>query len=278
MIDEEKEKVVWKPYPEYPFIEANQFGEIRIRDRVITDKNGNKRLVKGRFLKQQFTARGYLRVEFSVKGKTVNIFVHRIVATCFIPNPDNLPQVNHKDNDPTNNAVSNLEWCTNQYNQDYRKNFGTSPAQLFGRPVFAVDLKTGKVLRFETQSEASRQLGVDISSITRVIKGEQNSAGGYWFTEDEREITERKIQEIKANMQSRPVIAVNKKTSEVFWFESQREAERQLGVSESHVCAVVRGQRKTTGGYWFCRADKNVAEKTRDKFGDKIANKIKEFI
>lgn len=52
MFDIEKEQVIWKPYPEYPFIEANKFGEIRTKDRYVPSKNGSKRLVKGHVLKQ----------------------------------------------------------------------------------------------------------------------------------------------------------------------------------------------------------------------------------
>lgn len=273
-----REQEIWKTYLKYPWIEASNLGRVRTKDRIITDKNGKKRFVKGKVLKQQLDINGYMRVEFRVNGKTVYLSVHRTVATCFIPNPNGYPEVNHKDNDRTNNVVNNLEWCTSQYNQNYKKNFGTSSTQVLGRPVVVVDLKTGKVLRFETRSEAACQLGVDISSITRVVKGEQNTIGDYWFTEDESEITEKKIREIKANMQSHPVIAVNPKTSEVFLFKSQHEAERQLGVSQSHICAVIRGQRKTTGGYWFCRADEDAVEKTIKKFGDEIANKVKELM
>ena len=273
-----KEQEIWRTYPKYPFIEANQFGEVRTKDRYVMRKNGIKYHVKGHILKQYVNERGYLFVHFNANGKQVNLKVHRIIATCFIPNPDNLPQVNHKDNNPKNNTVSNLEWCTSQYNSDYKKNFGTSPAELFGTPVFAVNLKTGKVFYFESQCEASRQLGVSQGHIGDVINSRLNQAGGYWFTEDESEITEKKIKEVRDNMQSCPVIAVNPKTSEVFWFESQHEAARQLSVSQAHICAVVKGQRKTTGGYWFCRADEDAVGETRKKFGDEMANKVKKLM
>ncbi|AXH75738.1 MAG: HNH endonuclease [Bacteriophage sp.] len=171
-----KQKEVWKTYPEYPFIEANQFGEIRTKDRFVEYKNGSKRLIKGRVLKQYLNKSGYMFVHFGLNGKLVNLSVHRVVAICFIPNPDKKPEVNHIDNDRTNNVVSNLEWCSRQYNLDYKKKFGT-----FGRPVIAVNLDTSEISWFETRSEAARQLDANQSKICKVIKGKVNKTKGYWF-------------------------------------------------------------------------------------------------
>ncbi len=119
-----KQVSIWKTYPDYPFIEANQFGEVRIKDRYITYKDGRKRLYKGHVLKQYLNKNGYMQVVFSVDKKQVNLYVHRIIATCFIPNSDNLPEVNHIDCDRTNNNLNNLEWCTHEYNNQYREKYG----------------------------------------------------------------------------------------------------------------------------------------------------------
>ena len=140
MTNEANEEEIWKNYPEFPFIEANQFGEVRTKDRIVKSKDGRNYHIKGRVLKQRDNGYGYMCVKFKINGKNITRYVHRIVATCFIPNPDNLPEVNHKDNDRTNNSVSNLEWCSRQYNNNYKKNFGTTSAELFGRSVFAVEL------------------------------------------------------------------------------------------------------------------------------------------
>ena len=273
-----KEQEIWKPYPEFPFVEANQFGKIRTKDRWVTVKGQSKRLVKGRVLKPQDIGHGYVQVHFRVDGKHVYLYVHRIVATCFIPNPNNYPEVNHIDNDPTNNAVNNLEWCTHCYNMSYKEKYGISSAEALGRPVFAVNLKTGKVIRLETRSEAARKLGVSQGNIYSVIKGKLYQIGGYWFTEYESEITEEKIREIKAKMKFRPVISANPETYEVFLFKTQSEAARQLGVDVSNVTKVVKGKLHKTGGCWFTYADENAVEITRAKFGDKIAKKVKELI
>ena len=103
-----EQDIIWKTYPEFDFIEANQFGEVRTKDRHVTRGDGRKQFIKGRILKQNKLPNGYMYVNFRVNGKKFHRYVHRIMATCFLPNPNNLPEVNHKDNDPTNNTAGNL--------------------------------------------------------------------------------------------------------------------------------------------------------------------------
>ena len=86
------------------------------------DNNGGKVFVEGRILKLSKTRKGYLSARVTVNKKAYAISIHREVAIAFIPNPLNLPQVNHIDEDKTNNHVSNLEWCTCRENiTSYRK-------------------------------------------------------------------------------------------------------------------------------------------------------------
>ena len=181
MTSEAREQEIWKVYPKIPFIEASNLGRIRTKDRYVPVSGRGKRLIKGRVLKQHLDNNGYLCVRFKVNGKLVHLRVHRIIAISFIPNPNNYPEVNHKDNDRTNAAISNLEWCTSKYNSDYKKNFGTSPADVQGKSVIAVNLKTGKVFKFESQHEAAKQLEILAQSINKVLKGRMNKTHDYWF-------------------------------------------------------------------------------------------------
>ena len=200
---------VWKTYPEYDFIEASNLGRIRSKDHYIMRKDGKKYHAKGHVLKQWLDRGGYLFVNFRVNGKKISRKVHRIIATTFIPNPKNLPQVNHIDCNRTNNVVENLEWCTCQENIAYRDKLGHTA---------------------------------------------------------------------KNNSPKKPVIAVNLEKSEVFYFKSQHEAARQLGASQANIWRVINDKRKTIGGYWFCYADENAVEKTRAKFGDKVADEVEKLI
>lgn len=182
MVNTEQQEI-WKTCPEYPWIEASNLGRVRTKSRVVTGKDGKKYHVKGHILKQHFNPYrgGYLYLSFQVNGKTIHRYVHQIIAITFIPNPHGYLEVNHKDNNPKNNAVSNLEWCTSQYNVAYREKYGVSAAKAVGQSVLVVNSEIGEVLWFKTQAEAARQLGVDARYVNNVIKGRQKTAGGCWF-------------------------------------------------------------------------------------------------
>ena len=153
MIKNESE--IWRAHPDIDKIEVSSFGRVRP--------------VKGHCYKNRLGNAGYLLVEFRINGKVVCKYVHRLVAETFLSNHDNLPQVNHKDNDRTNNNASNLEWCTASYNSKYREKFGISTTESQGHPLFAVNLSTLEVSHFRSQREASRALGVSHVNINGVI-------------------------------------------------------------------------------------------------------------
>lgn len=77
-----------------------------------------------RWLALHDNGHGYMKVHTTVNNKQVTRYVHRLVAECFIPNPNNLPQVNHKDGIKTNNNVDNLEWCTSAENHRHAREIG----------------------------------------------------------------------------------------------------------------------------------------------------------
>ena len=171
---------IWKSHPEYAGIEVSTLGRVRTLDRVVSSEKYT-RFFKGRILKPYGTGLGYMQVSIKADGKWTKKLVHRLVAQTFIPNHDNLPEINHKNGDRTNNNVSNLEWCSRSYNIQYREKFGEAA----GRPVFAINLSTLKVSRFRSQIEASRVLGIFHQSINAVIKGNQKKAHGFWFVSDD---------------------------------------------------------------------------------------------
>lgn len=85
----------------------------------VSNKGNVRNVRRNTLLKLSKTNYGYIQVHLYKNGIRTGLRVHRLVAEAFIPNPDNLPQVNHKDEDKTNNNVTNLEWCTVKYNTNY---------------------------------------------------------------------------------------------------------------------------------------------------------------
>lgn len=99
----------WRDIPKYcGLYQASNLGYIRSVTRV-TIQSGAQRCIKGRTLSPAKDKFGYSRVTLSKKGVHHTYYIHRLIAETFIPNPDNLPQINHKDENPNNNEVSNLE-------------------------------------------------------------------------------------------------------------------------------------------------------------------------
>ena len=86
---------------------------------MVSNIGNVKSLIKNKIIKYFINKKGYRLVSLSKNGIIKKFSVHRLVAQAFIPNPDNLPQVNHKDEDKTNNNVDNLEWCDAKYNNNY---------------------------------------------------------------------------------------------------------------------------------------------------------------
>lgn len=116
----------------------------------------------------------YYKVILCKDGKTYNKWVHRLVAQAFIPNPDNLPEVNHKDENGLNNRVDNLEWCTRTYNNNY----GTR-IQRVSKPVYqyTLDGKLAKI--WPSVMEIVRQLGYSQGTISMCCRGKRPTAYGY---------------------------------------------------------------------------------------------------
>ena len=149
--------------------------------------------VEEKILVPGVNGRGYANVNLYKNCKRKNIKVHRLVAESFIPNPENKPQINHRDEVKTNNAVSNLEWCTSVYNANYgtrnersvqnRRSYklGNNPQ---AKPVFCVELNK----TFDCITSAQEELGIWGSSIGSACRGKLKTAGGFhWRYADEND-------------------------------------------------------------------------------------------
>ena len=139
-----------------------------------------KRVTTGRILKGRQHPHGYLLVTLSKHNIKSTKTIHRLVAENFIPKTENKSDVNHIDEDKTNNKVSNLEWVTSKENI----NHGTRTeraAKTKSIPIIATNLTTGESQEFNSTKECGRQLRLDPGNITKVLKGKLKTLGGYIF-------------------------------------------------------------------------------------------------
>lgn len=143
---------------------------------LVSEAGGVYSQKAGKFLRPQDNGHGYKFVNTCVNGAKKQYYVHRLVAEAFLENPFGYPEVNHKDENPSNNAVENLEWCTAKYN----KNYGSRARKFsLSRGVPVVCLETGEV--FSGVREANRATGINASSISACCTGYRNTktAGGF---------------------------------------------------------------------------------------------------
>lgn len=121
-----------------------------------------------KILKQRNTAKGYKEVKLYKDGIYKIYKVHRLVAITFIPNPNNYPQINHKDENKANNNVENLEWCNNKYNTDYSNNCIKS-AKRRQKPVKIKNIINNEIIIFSSVKEAIAYLHCSPISIYTYI-------------------------------------------------------------------------------------------------------------
>lgn len=178
-------KEEWKQCKGFePFYEVSNTGKVRS---IAVWSEKYKRIIQrphAKERKQEETKDGYMRVLLCYYGKHYHCAVHRLVAQAFIQNPEELPCINHKDENTKNNYVENLEWCTWKYNSNY----GTLPHRISVRQTNSPERSKavcqigmdGKVIKsYPSQKEAERQTGVSSDMIGRVCRGQAKTGGGY---------------------------------------------------------------------------------------------------
>lgn len=147
-------------------------------------------LTRKRFLSQDPHTSGYLRVTLWKEGKGIHKYVHRLVAEAFLPNPDNLPQVNHKDENKHNNCIDNLEWMSALDNTRYGTGIKrriekqiNSPKR--SRKIIQYDLNMTEVARYPSIMEAQRITGYANTNISKACKETFRTVGGYYWRYEE---------------------------------------------------------------------------------------------
>lgn len=161
--------------------EVNEFGKVRSIDRVVKYKNGIIRKHDGKELKPLMDTGGYAMVRLNKNGIAKMRKVHRLVAEAFLPNPDNLPQVHHKNHNTKDNRACNLQWVTSaeQIDDHWRMAQGTR-LRVVGHGIDKI---------FISAKAVQRELGIADTYVLNTAKGKFKQAKGYriYFADQETE-------------------------------------------------------------------------------------------
>lgn len=161
---------IWKDIEGYPNYQVSNMGRVK-----------SLKFGKEKILKSNNDGGGYFMVNLSKDRKQKTHRIHRLVASAFLPNPDNLPQVNHKDEDKSNNRVENIEYCDAKYNNSY----GTRIERI-QKPILQFTKEDKLVRKWSSLTDVEIELGIKHGDISKCCKGKRKAAGDYkWgYAED----------------------------------------------------------------------------------------------
>jgi len=178
------EDEIWKPVVGYENLyEVSDKGRIRSVGRIVNACYGSKMSLKGKILKPIKCTGGYLCIDLCKEGTKKRYLIHRLVAQAFIPNQDNLPCINHKDENPYHNNVDNLEYCTQKYNINYGTRTQRAVEKQRNHPnkskkVYQYTLDNQLVKVWDSTMECQRN-GFNNSNVGKCCRGEYKQHRGF---------------------------------------------------------------------------------------------------
>lgn len=166
---------IWKDIEGYEGrYQVSNLGRVKSLAKTIDVGGKTKRFQPERVLKPSKGVKGYLLVALYKNKRSKMKRVHRLVAEAFIPNPQKMPSVNHKDENKENNKAENLEWCTHKYNNLY----GTRLKKV-SKPILQLNSNGELLKEWESGKKAMRELKISDASISQCCKGIRKTAGGF---------------------------------------------------------------------------------------------------
>lgn len=168
-------KEIWKDVVGFEGLyQVSNYGRVKSLNYLHT---GKERILKPARIAMK-SGNSYYMVRLCKDGERYNKWVHRLVAEAFIPNPDNLPEVNHKDENGLNNRVDNIEWCTAKYNSNYGTRIQRISKKHY-KPVYQYSIDGGLIKEWSSGKEVEKQFGFAQTNISACCNGKRKQAYGY---------------------------------------------------------------------------------------------------
>lgn len=179
---------IWKNIPNYiGYYQISNFGRVKSLTRKVKSSRSKieYRTVNERIIKSRIDKYGYETVILRKENTDKHFTIHRLIAICFIPNPENLPSINHIDENKLNNTVENLEWCTVKYNNSYNNRQEKINLSLRekvkGKEILQFDSEWNLLQEFKSLRDMQRQTGFSRIQVKRVCNGLQEQSYGYFW-------------------------------------------------------------------------------------------------
>lgn len=248
---------VWVDIKDYEgMYQISNKGRVRSLYRTVVRSDGVVLKIKGKPMPPS-NKNGYLHTSLTRNAKAIRPSIHRLVALHFIPNPNNLPEVNHIDGDKTNNKVDNLEWMTKIENIRHSWEIGLrrftetqmeSLKTRFSKKVYQIDAVSNEIIdTFNSTVEASEYIGCSSTAIGNCCNLKFDTVKGFRWRYEET-LTNDKIFKDK---NKKAIIRVHKTTNEETRFGSLKEASLFIGKSVQLVCDYLKERRNDKDYDWF---------------------------
>ena len=255
------------------YYEVSNTGKVRSISREIKRGTKGNYFQEGKEIKPSISNKGYYKIHLWVNGKTYNKNLHRLVAEAFIDNPNNYPIINHKDENPQNNNVENLEWCSYSYNINY----GTANdrrKETISKPIYQLDKETKEIIKkWNCANDIAQYYNCSRGRIFGWCQDYAEAEGYIWcYVEDyekgykgiirnkygvKPKPTEEEIKriEIKKKNRNRPIYKINISDYSVIKEYNNINEAKNDGVDYNKLYACLSKRTKKYNNFFWCYSD-----------------------